>query len=122
MERDKMEDKKRAIVFDLNKTLIYTVGNTIALRPNLDNLIAKLEEVKQNGIDIFLNTDSSVIWIDKLFTMKPEFKNTFKEISTSDSIKDTIIPNNDSLLFISADLQEKYKLEKLFKSSRGRFR
>lgn len=117
-----MEDKKRAIVFDLNKTLIYTVGNTIALRPNLDNLIAKLEEVKQNGIDIFLNTDSSVIWIDKLFTMKPEFKNTFKEISTSDSIKDTIIPNNDSLLFISADLQEKYKLEKLFKSSRGRFR
>ena len=113
-----MEDKKRAIVFDLNKTLIYTVGNTIALRPNLDNLITKLEEVKQKGTDVFLNADSSITWINKLFTMKPEFKNIFNEISIKKNIDEKIISNYDSLLYISADLQEKYNLEKLFKLSR----
>ena len=47
------------------------------LRPNLNILINKLQEVKKQGIDIILFTTARNEWVERFFKLKPEFKLLF---------------------------------------------
>lgn len=81
-----MENIKRAIILDMDETLehgifhgIYNVGKglTMILRPNLDELITKLREVKKQGVDIILCTTAHNSWVERFFILKPEFRDVF---------------------------------------------
>lgn len=85
-----MREKKKAIILDMDKTLISGVNgidkeSIMILRPNLDELIIKLKQVKEKGIDIILCTTAREPWINKFFTLKPEFKTLFDKIFTRDN-------------------------------------
>ena len=79
-----MPNNKKAIVFDLDETLetaTFENNNMImTLRPNLDILIAKLNEAKSQGIDILLCSSATNTWINRFLSLKPEFKDIFDKI------------------------------------------
>ena len=87
-----MEEKKKrkkAIIFDMDETLVrgITGENNImmVLRPNIDQLIAKLYEAKQEGIDIILCTTANNLWVERFLNLKPEFKDIFDKIFNYDN-------------------------------------
>lgn len=85
-----MQENRKAIVLDMDKTLINGVNKTdneqiMILRPNLDELIIKLKEAKEKGIDIILCTTARGPWINKFFSLKPEFKTLFDKMFTRDN-------------------------------------
>ena len=81
-----MNNFARAIVLDLDETLIQSYRNDtlqlMILRPNIDILIDKLQEVKKQNIDIILCTTSKNAWVNKFFEEKPIFKTIFNKIYT----------------------------------------
>lgn len=87
-------ERKKAIIIDMDETLehgiaqsIYDVGSklTMVLRPHLDELIIKLNEAKQQGIDIILCTTATEKWVERFLNLKPEFKIIFDKILTRDN-------------------------------------
>ena len=87
-------ERKKAIIIDMDETLEdgiaqskYDAGNklTMVLRPYLDELIIKLNEAKQQGIDIVLCTTATELWVERFFKLKPEFKIIFDKILTRDN-------------------------------------
>lgn len=71
----KIKENKKAIILDMDNTLINGVNRTdsetvMILRPNLDELITKLKEAKKNGIDIVLCTTSREEWVNRFFFIK----------------------------------------------------
>lgn len=87
-----MKKNKKVIILDLDKTLINGVKGTynetiMILRPNLDKLIFKLKEAKNKGIDIILCTTAQKQWVNRFFSLKPEFKTLFDKLSTCDNEK-----------------------------------
>lgn len=101
----KIKENKKAIVLDMDETLesgvkgVYN-DSTMILRPNLDILINKLQEAKEQGIDIILCTTARELWVAKFFELKPKFKTIFDKIFTRD--------NEEEWLNYS---EEKYPLE-----------
>ena len=101
----KIKENKKVIVLDMDETLesgIKGVDNELImiLRPNLDILINKLQEAKEQGIDIILCTTARKTWVARFFELKPEFKTLFDKIFTRD--------NEEEWLNFS---KEKYPLE-----------
>lgn len=90
-----MENKKRAIILDMDETLEHGIyqgeyGFTkndamMVLRPGIDELIYKLQEAKKQGIDIVLCTTACIPWVERLFDLKPEFKMLFDTRLTRDN-------------------------------------
>lgn len=84
-----MNNYTRAIVLDLDETLIHSYCNDklqlMILRPNIDKLIDKLQEVKKQNIDIILCTTSRNAWVNKFFELKPVFKTIFDKVYTRDN-------------------------------------
>lgn len=85
-----MEEIKRAIILDMDETLEKGVfdGNSnqiMTLRPNLDKLIEKLKEAKENGIDIVLCTTAKQPWVERFLELKPEFREVFDKMLTRDN-------------------------------------
>lgn len=81
---------KRAIVLDMDNTLEVGVQNemddyTMFLRPNIDAVISKLKEAKENGIDIILCTTADNEWVERFLALKPEFKELFTKIYSRDN-------------------------------------
>ena len=83
-----MENHKKAIILDMDETLEsgryrnkYDKNTDIImiLRPNLNILINKLQEVKKQGIDIILFTTARNEWVERFFKLKPEFKLLFNK-------------------------------------------
>ena len=90
-----MEDEKKskAIVLDMDETLISHIkGNNnnymMVLRPDIDSLIAKLQEAKEQGIEIILCSTANQAWVDRLLSLKPEFRTLFDKLYTSDNERD----------------------------------
>lgn len=84
-----MNNYTRAIVLDLDETLIHSYCNDrvqmMILRPSIDKLIDKLQEVKKQNIDIVLCTTSRNAWVNKFFELKPVFKTIFDKVYTRDN-------------------------------------
>lgn len=89
-----MENHKKAIILDMDETLEsgryrnkYDKNTDIImiLRPNLNILINKLQEVKKQGIDIILFTTARNEWVERFFKLKPEFKLLFNKKYTRDN-------------------------------------
>lgn len=89
-----MEKRKRVIILDMDETLehgiyqsMYDIKDklTMILRPNLDELIIKLQEVKKQGVDIILCTTANKLWVERFLTLKPEFRTVFNKILTRDN-------------------------------------
>ncbi len=85
-----MKENKKAIILDMDNTLIDGINKTdkesiMILRPNLDKLIIKLKEAKKKGIDIILCTTARDLWVNKFFSLKPEFKILFDKLFTRDN-------------------------------------
>lgn len=76
-----MKNIKKAIVLDMDETLetgdIINNKQIMILRPNLDNLIAKLKEAKKQGIVIILCTTACDEWVEKFLTLEPDFRTLF---------------------------------------------
>lgn len=151
-----MENKKRAIILDMDETLEhgisqagYGVGNdaSMVLRPNLDELILKLQEAKKQGIDIILCTTAREKWVERFLGLKPEFKEIFNKIFTRDNqeqwkncnketnpleyeakqqncnfenSKPVTTFGYDSVLFIDDNKKEAYCLKELFKITQNK--
>lgn len=141
-----MEGKKRAIILDMDETLergiyrdiIHEDGAMMVLRPNLDELIVKLQEAKKQGIDIILCTTAQGKWVERFLTLKPEFRTLFDKMLTRDNedkwknIDGSAYPierecygrnpyqkpvttfGYDSILFIDDNLAERNMLQRLF--------
>lgn len=69
-----MENKKRAIVLDMDETLEHGIfkstitserGAMMVARPGLDELIKKLQEAKKQGIDVILCTTAKGPWVER---------------------------------------------------------
>lgn len=84
-----MENVKKAIVLDMDETLERGVIDgdepIMMLRPNLDALIEKLKEAKEQSIDVILCTTAKQQWVDRFLNLKPEFKTVFDRILTRDN-------------------------------------
>ena len=90
-----MDNHKRAIILDLDETLEHGIprgmlipgenGLLMVLRPGLDELIDKLKQAKEQGIDIVLCTTAKQLWIDRFFDLKPEFRTLFDKMLTRDN-------------------------------------
>ena len=141
-----MKEKTRAIILDMDETLEHGISKSVCsgagammgLRPNLDELIDKLQEAKKQGIDIILCTTARGKWVERFLTLKPEFRTLFDKMLTYDnkdewkSIDGTAYPiehkcygylstqkpvttfGYDSVLFIDDNPRESRKLEELF--------
>lgn len=92
-----MENKKRAIILDMDETLEHGIfksmygsgeGAMMVLRPNLDELITKLQEAKEQGVDIILCTTAQEQWMERFLTLKPEFRTIFNKMLTQDNEKE----------------------------------
>ena len=88
-----MKKIKKAIVLDLDETLVHGVkdeNNVIKmiLRPNLDGLIKKLIKAKKNGIDVILCTTARNEWVNRFLSLKPAFKDIFDKLYTRDNEKE----------------------------------
>ena len=147
---------KRAIVLDLDETLehgisqsIYGIGNEtiMILRPNLDVLITKLKEAKEQDVDIILCTTARDTWVNRFLTLKPEFKAIFDKRLTRDNEKEWLNFSKDKypleykakseninleyakpittfeyeqILFIDNSKIEELRLKMLFEMTKGR--
>lgn len=85
-----MEDIRKAIILDMDETLetgSYKANDEffMKLRPNLDDLIVKLQEAKTKGIDIILCTTARQQWVDVFLALKPEFTTIFDKIYSRDN-------------------------------------
>lgn len=87
-------NNKKAIILDMDETLEhgimqsrYGIGKnlTMILRPNLDELIDKLKEVKKHGIDVILCTTARDSWVERFLNLKPEFRSLFDKRYTRDN-------------------------------------
>lgn len=152
-----MDNKKKAIILDMDETLehgifqsLYGVGNgaMMVLRPNLDELISKLQEAKKQGISIVLCTTAHKPWVERFLTLKPEFRELLDRTLTRDneeewrcfdkeqnsveyaasqnddylaSSKPVTILGYDSILFIDDNKQEGKRLKELFEFAQGKF-
>jgi len=145
-----MKDLRRAIILDMDETLergLFGEDNQIMmLRPHLDELIKKLEEVKNHGIDVVLCTTARQTWVEKFLELKPELRNIFDRILTRDNeeawkyfneeeypleheakIKDVNVGNGkpvttfgyNSILFIDDNSIEAGRLKRLFDIGQG---
>lgn len=152
-----MENKKRAIILDMDETLEHGIHQReygfikndamMVLRPRIDELIAKLQEAKSQGIDIVLCTTACVPWVERFLNLKPEFKMLFDMRLTRDtqrswmqySQRDNPLeyearqkdPNlgyskpvtafgYDSVCFIDNNRAEEDNLRRLFEMTQGR--
>lgn len=153
-----MQNKKRAIILDMDETLERAMfkgsyglddnnGAMMVLRPNLDELIAKLQEAKNQGIDIILCTTAREQWVERLLALKPEFRTLFDKMLTRDNEDDwkyfdteanpieyearqvdlNVVDGKpittfgyDSVLFIDDNKTEAYRLKRLFAITQGR--
>lgn len=150
-----MENVKRAIILDMDETLeqgeildnTYQRVMCMTLRPNLDELINKLKEAKENEIDIVLCTTAKQQWVDRFLALKPEFKEIFDKIFTRDNKNEWKILDEEkyplesaarlqgydyrngkpvttfgynSILFIDDNKTEGYRLETLFEITQGK--
>jgi len=84
-------ERKKAIILDMDETLEhgrpqrrYYVKRrpTMILRPNLEELIEKLQEAKREGIDIILCTTATEKWVERFFKLNPQIKEIFDKILT----------------------------------------
>ena len=89
-----MENKKRAIVLDMDETLEHGIfkrvitserGSMMVARPGLDELIKKLQEAKKQGIDVILCTTAKGPWVERFLTLKPELRDVFDKVYTADN-------------------------------------
>lgn len=84
-----MNTLKKAIVIDLDETLVHSYNKNnksiMILRPNLDKLIEKLQEVKIQNIDIILCTTSKKEWVNRFFQLKPPFEMIFDKVFTREN-------------------------------------
>ena len=144
-----MKNKKRAIILDMDETLEHAIHtedkNTImVLRPNLDELIAKLQEAKNQEIDIVLCTTARNQWVEKFLTLKPEMRTLFDKMLTRDNeeewqskqcyvekypieyeylnayAKPVTTFGYDSILFIDDNKTEANRLRNLFEKAQGK--
>lgn len=150
-----MENRKRAIVLDMDETLEHGVFKseydffneaTMILRPGLDELIIKLQEAKQQGIDIILCTMACEAWVESFLELKPEFKMLLDSRFTRDNLgwifyspklnpleyearqkdhdltyaKPVTTFGYDSVLFIDDRMLEADRLKRLFKITEGK--
>ena len=85
-----MENLQRAIILDLDETLEkgqfgFANQAMMMLRPNIDVLISKLKQAKQNNIDVILCTTASSQWVERFLNLKPEFRDIFDKTYTKDN-------------------------------------
>lgn len=88
-----MENLRKAIIFDKDETLMTTEfgkngGDSVTLRPDIDDLIEKLLEAKKHGVEIVLCTDASEIGVERFFLLKPEFEKVFDRVITREDYMD----------------------------------
>lgn len=83
---------KKAIVLDMDNTLECGVKNnspernyTMFLRPGIDEVVTKLHQAKEKGIDIILCTTGNNNWVERFLTLKPEFRELFTKIYSRDN-------------------------------------
>lgn len=83
---------KKAIVLDMDNTLECGVKNnspernyTMFLRPGIDDVVTKLQQAKEKGIDIILCTTGNNNWVGRFLTLKPEFRELFTKIYSRDN-------------------------------------
>ena len=83
---------KKAIVLDMDNTLECGVRNnspernyTMFLRPGIDEVVTKLQQAKEKGIDIILCTTGNNNWVERFLTLKPEFRELFTKIYSRDN-------------------------------------
>lgn len=104
-----MENVKKAIILDMDETLERGIFDgeepIMTLRPNLDELIAKLKEAKEQSIDVILCTTGTQQWVDKFLNLKPEFKTVFNKILNRDN-------QNEWKNYSQEDYPLEYKAEK----------
>ena len=147
---------KKAIILDLDETLEHGISHsiyhecnqtTMVLRPNLDILLKKLYEVKEQDTDIILCTTARNIWVNRFFRLIPEFKNVFNKIFSRDNenewynydrntypleykaqkenvnldyMKPITTFGYDSILFVDNNKIEELRLKMLFEISNGK--
>lgn len=87
-------ERKKVIILDMDETLEHGIAQSrydaghkliMVLRLHLDKLIIKLNEAKQQGIDIVLCTTATNKWVERFLALKPEFKTIFDKILTRDN-------------------------------------
>ena len=129
-----MDKLNRAIVLDMDSTLEYgetkvglsedTNNLFMTLRPNINPLIEKLKEAKNQNIDVILCTTASEPWVKTFLKVEPRFKEIFDKIYHSDNEQEWKRNNEegkpvttfgyDSILFIDDNTQEEDRLRKIF--------
>lgn len=55
------------------------------LRPGIDEVVTKLQQAKEKGIDIILCTTGNNNWVERFLTLKPEFRELFTKIYSRDN-------------------------------------
>lgn len=85
---------KKAIVFDLDETLRkldfnldYNKIVNVRLRPKINELLAKLKEVREKGTDVIIYTTASTESANKYFInlLPEEYKNVFNKIFSKEN-------------------------------------
>lgn len=116
----------------------------MVLRPNIDELVAKLQEAKKQGSDIILCTTANELWVNRFLELKSEFRDLFSKVFNYDNKRDWkdfdfsryplesrfYAPHAkpittfgyDSILFIDDAPSARDMLEKLFEDSWASYR
>ncbi len=84
---------KKAIILDMDETLEHGIRDRnrelmMVLRPNIDELVTKLQEAKKQGIDIILCTTANELWVKRFLDLKPEFRDLFDKVFNRDNERD----------------------------------
>ena len=121
--------EKKAIVFDLDETLRYLDFNldyikivNVRLRPKINELLAKLKDVRKDGTDVIICTTASTESANKYFIdlLPEEYRDVFNKIYS----KENPIPvrNNSKLdeynqiLFFDDNYTEANYLKTIYKN------
>ena len=147
-----MDNIKRAIVLDMDETLEhgeygFSCKTAMILRPNLDKLITKLREAKEQGVDVILCTTAGTTWVERFLNLKPELREIFNRVLTRDNedewknynkdenpeeynaqqqdfdlcnLKPVTTFGYDSVLFIDDNKTEYDRLQRLYQLAQGR--